>query len=92
MGKAEAEGIWPCVRIGGKMLRDGCEVVQPVSVNIRIDADSRRQVARPCLERALDDGGLRREDGGERRVRADGRLEERVGHFEGMDAAREQRV
>ena len=74
------------------MFRDNCEVVHPIRVNARIDADSRRQVSRPCLQGALDDGGVHGEDGGERRVRADGGLEERVGHFEGMDAAGEQRV
>jgi hypothetical protein len=74
------------------MLRDSCEVVQPVGMNTRIYADSRRQVTSPCLQRALDDGCVPREDGGERGARADGGLEERIGHFEGMDAACEQRV
>jgi hypothetical protein len=92
IGKAEAESIWPRNWFGGKMLRDSCEVVQPVRMNTRIHADSRRQITRPCLQRALDDGCIHREDGRERGVRADGGLEERIGHFEGMDAACEQRV
>lgn len=90
VGEAEAKNIWP--RIGGEMLGDDSEVVQPVRLDARVDANSRGQVARSCLQRALDDGGVCRQDGGEGGVRADGGLEERVGHFEGIHAAGEERV
>ena len=63
MGKAEAKRIWPCIR--GKMLRDDGEVVQPVRLDTRVGANARRQVARSRLQRALDDGGVCRQDGRE---------------------------
>lgn len=63
VGKAEAKSIWP--RIGGKMLRDNSKVVQPVRLDTRVVAYSRRQVARSFLQRAVCDGGVCRQDSGE---------------------------